>query len=155
MDMAKNERRAIQTVAAFEAFKGILVLLVTSGALMFHQDIHKLALELFSHLHLNPAAKYPSAILDFFNHAQGGELKFVVTGAVTYSAMRFAEAYGLFIEAAWAEILAAVSGAIYIPFELIEVNKGADYFNVAALVINIAVVGLMTHALMRRRKRKA
>ena len=44
--------------------------------------------------------------------------------ALTYSAIRFTEAYGLWRERRWAEWLSAVSGAIYLPFEIYELAGG-------------------------------
>jgi uncharacterized membrane protein (DUF2068 family) len=49
----------------------------------------------------------------------------------------------------WAEWFAAVSGGIYIPFELYELFKGVIWLSLGALVVNIFIVGLMINALLR------
>jgi uncharacterized membrane protein (DUF2068 family) len=49
----------------------------------------------------------------------------------------------------WAEWFAAVSGGIYIPFELYELFKGVTWLSLGALVVNVFIVGLMINALLR------
>jgi uncharacterized membrane protein (DUF2068 family) len=69
--------------------------------------------------------------------------------AATYGLVRFIEAYGLWHGRRWAEWFAAVSGAIYIPFELYELLQGINWLSLGALVVNVLVVGLMVNALYR------
>lgn len=63
--------------------------------------------------------------------------------------MRFIEAYALWGERRWAEWFAAVSGAIYVPFELYELLHRFSGLAVTALAVNLAVVGAMIGALRR------
>lgn len=49
----------------------------------------------------------------------------------------------------WAEWFAAVSGGIYIPFELYGLFKGAVWLSLGALLTNVFIVGLMINALFR------
>jgi uncharacterized membrane protein (DUF2068 family) len=69
--------------------------------------------------------------------------------------VRFAEAYGLWRSRPWAEWLAAVSGAIYVPFELYELERGLSWIKFAALLLNVAVVGYMCRALWRARSARS
>jgi uncharacterized membrane protein (DUF2068 family) len=69
---------------------------------------------------------------------------------VLYATVRFVEAYGLWRARGWAEWLAAVSGAIYIPFELYEIARGVSWIKVAALVLNVVIVAFMVYALRQR-----
>ena len=73
-------------------------------------------------------------------------------GAATYAAIRLAEAYGLFFEKAWAEILAAGSGAIYIPFELSRFTRQPTWLGATLFMVNVAVIAIMVRALILRRK---
>jgi len=72
-------------------------------------------------------------------------------GAATYSAIRFVEGYGLWHERAWAEVLASVSGAVYVPFELWELVNKASLLGMVVLLVNVGVVSIMIRALIRRR----
>jgi hypothetical protein len=57
--------RAIRLVAVVEGFKGLVVLLASTGLLaLVHRDLHKLATVLVQHAHLNPASGYPRIFVD-------------------------------------------------------------------------------------------
>jgi uncharacterized membrane protein (DUF2068 family) len=147
-----ENRSALRTVALFEAGKGGLALLGASGLLLFaHHDLRALALELVTHLHLNPAAHYPHVFVDAIAQVQNKSLLWLALGVVAYAALRLAEAYGLWRGRAWAEWLAAVSGAIYLPLELMEALRRPGWLSASLLLMNAAIVVLMVLALRRRR----
>lgn len=144
-----NEVRAI---AVFEGFKGFLAICAASGLLLLvHEDLHALAVSLVEHTHLNPAAKYPRIFVEAATHLQDSRLVLLALGAGAYSLLRFVEAYGLYREKTWAEALAAVSGAIYVPFEMAELVHRPGWLSVVLLAVNIAIVAIMVRALRQRR----
>jgi len=144
---------AIRVVAAFEALKGFLALAAASGfLLLLHKDLHELTVRLVEHAHLNPAAHYPNIFIVAMTNLQNTKLSLIALGAVAYSTFRFVEAYGLFREAAWAKVMAAASGVIYLPFEVAEIIHRVSWFSVGAFVINIAVVFVMVYALLHKNK---
>lgn len=144
-----NEIRAI---AAFEGFKGFLAVCAASGLLLLvHEDLHALAVSLVEHAHLNPAAKYPRIFVDAAAHLQDSRLALLALGAGAYSLLRFVEAYGLYRERTWAELLAAASGAIYVPFEVAELVHRPGFLSVAMLTVNLVIVAIMVRALRQRR----
>lgn len=146
--------RAVKAVAAFEAFKGLVVLVAGTALLsLVHQDLHALAVSLVEHMHLNPAAKYPQIFLLAADDLHNSRLVALALGAAGYSVLRFIEAFGLFRERAWAEVFAAGSGAIYVPFELLAFLKQPTLLHAALLAINAAVVGIMVYSLVQRRLR--
>lgn len=148
-----TQTKAIRAIALFEALKGAIVLLAASGFLaLLHRDVHAFAEKLVQHAHLNPASHYPQIFLDAAAHLQDTRLILLACGAAIYSLIRFAEAYGLYREKAWAEVLAAGSGAIYVPFEIMELLRQTTWHGAVLLVLNILVVALMIHALARRRR---
>jgi uncharacterized membrane protein (DUF2068 family) len=150
------ERGGIRLVAVFEGFKGVIVLAAVSGLLMpVHKDVHAIAARLVEHTHLNPASRYPQIFLDAAANVQDSKLILLALGAAAYSAVRLIEAYGLFHERAWAEILAAGSGAIYLPPELFELFRHVTTLRLVLLFANAAVVAIMVHALLRRRRASA
>jgi uncharacterized membrane protein (DUF2068 family) len=148
-----SDTRAVRIIAFVEAAKGVLVLLAASGILAFiHADWNELAARLVRLSHLNPASKYPHIFLDAVSHLQQPRLLWLAAGAAAYSALRFVEAYGLFRERAWAEWLAAVASGIFIPAEVAEVLHRPSILSVGVLVVNVAIVAVMAHALWRRRR---
>lgn len=133
-----------------EAAKGILVLLTGFGVLsLMHQDAQRLAEQLVGHLHLNPARNFPRIFIDAAAHLTDARLWMLATLAALYGLVRFIEAYGLWYGRRWAEWFAAISGGIYIPFELYELLQGGSRISFLALTVNLFVVGLMIDALRR------
>ena len=51
----------------------------------------------------------------------------------------------------WAEWLAAVSGCIYIPYEIYHLFHRATWISVGALALNVFIVGMMIYALLHAR----
>jgi uncharacterized membrane protein (DUF2068 family) len=146
-----RERSAIRAVACFEALKGALVLLAATGVLSFmHGDLYRAAAALIAHAHLNPAAKYPQIFLDAAARLQDSHLLLLAAGAALYSLVRFVEAWGLFFEKAWAEVLAAASGGVYVPLELAELARRPTWHGAVLLALNLAVVAIMLRALYKR-----
>lgn len=144
-------RRAIRVIAFVEALKGAVVLLAATGLLaLLHRDLNELGIRLVEHTHLNPAAKYPHIFLDAMSHLDQPRLLWLAAGALLYAMVRLAEAYGLFWQRAWAEWLAALSGGVYVPIELIELIRRPSAFGLAVLLINMAVVAVMVLALLQR-----
>src|SRR6267378_4487983 len=140
----------VRAVALLEAAKGALVLLAGFGALsLIHQDVQRLAEQMVGHLHLNPASRYPRIFVDTAAHLTDARLSLFAILAATYALVRGVEGYGLWRHRRWAEWFAAVSGGIYIPFEIYELFKGAAWLSLGAFLVNIFIVGLMINALLR------
>jgi uncharacterized membrane protein (DUF2068 family) len=142
----------VRVVALFEAAKGALVVLAGFGALaLVHHDVQHFAELLVAHLHLNPAKRYPRIFLDAAAHATDARLWLLAAFAATYGLVRLVEAYGLWQGRRWAEWLAAVSGGIYIPYEIYHLLHRATWISVGALALNVFIVGMMINALLRAR----
>lgn len=150
LDLVMPSFSTVRAVALFEAAKGTLVLLTGFGALsLIHHDAQRFAEQLVGHLHLNPAKHYPRIFIDTAAHLTDARLWMLAILAATYGLVRFVEAYGLWRGRRWAEWFAAVSGGIYIPFELYELFQGINWLSLGALVANVLIVGLMVNALLR------
>jgi len=144
---------AVRLIALFEAFKGVLVLLVGTGVIALrHKGVYDVALSLLEHAHLNPASRYPHIFLDAASDLQNTRLVVLAAGAACYSALRFVEAYGLLFARGWAEMLAALSGAIYLPFEIAGLLEHRTLLHAGMLLANLVVVAIMLYALVRKRR---
>ncbi len=145
----------IRLVVLLEATKGLVVLLAGIGVMSFtHVDIQHFVEELVLHMHLNPAHHYPNIFVEYARQLTDARLALMAAIALTYSLVRFIEAYGLWYCKRWAEWFAAISGSIYIPLEIYELFHGGGRLTVLALVINILVVGLMVKELRRSNAKK-
>lgn len=144
----------LRVVAVFELTKGLLVLAAGAGLLAFvHRDIRDVCEELLLHLHLNPASRIPGIFVALVERAASVDLWLLALGAALYAAVRIAEAYGLWCDREWAQWLGALSGALYVPFELYALSKGVTPLKVATLGLNLLVVAVLADALRRRRIR--
>ena len=148
--------KALRTVALLEAAKGALVLFVGFGLFaLLHHDIQGFAERLIAHTHLNPAARYPRIFIELASHLTDVRLVLLAVGAVTYSVVRFIEAYGLWHARRWAEWVAALSGGIYVPFELMELYERATWLSLGAFVLNLAIVAIMLYCVFNADRRHA
>jgi uncharacterized membrane protein (DUF2068 family) len=139
---------ALRTIALLEAAKGALVLLVGFGLLsLVHHDVQRAAEHLIAHTHLNPASRYPHIFIDVANQLTDTRLLLIAAGGGVYSLGRFIEAYGLWYGKRWAQWFAAVSGAIYVPFELFELYERVNWLSLGALTLNLAIVAFMLYHL--------
>ena len=146
---------AVRAIALVEAFKGALVLLAGTGLLsLVHRNLHEWAVRLVEHTHLNPAARYPRIFIEALGNIHSSQLVLLALGAAVYATLRFVEAYGLYRGRAWAEMLAAASSAVYLPIEAAEVVRHASALHIVVLGVNLAIVGVMVQALLRRRRRR-
>jgi uncharacterized membrane protein (DUF2068 family) len=78
----------------------------------------------------------------------------IAAGAGVYSLARFIEAYGLWHAKRWAQWFAAVSGGIYVPFELFELYERVTWLSLGALMLNLAIVAFMLYHLFHAGGRK-
>ncbi len=146
----------LRAIAVFEALKGALALLAGFGVLaIIPKGARHIAVELVGRLHLNAGKNYPNIFRKALEDTANTQLWVIAALVVVYACVRFAEAYGLWHSRPWAEWLAAVSGAIYVPFELYELERGLSWIKFSALLVNIAVVGYMCHALWRVRRARS
>lgn len=145
--------RGVRVVAGFEAAKGLLVLLAGFGLFAFvHESAQHAAEELVSHLHLNPASRFPHIFVDLAGHLGNRALWVLAVMACSYAALRFAEAYGLWTHRRWAEWLAAVSGGIYLPMEIYELVQRATALKAVLIILNACIVAYMAYVLFLSRE---
>jgi uncharacterized membrane protein (DUF2068 family) len=148
-------RRALRTIAVFEAVKGFAVLAAMVGILdLMHRDVRHLAMDLIGHFGLNPDAHYPSMLLHYAELLPQADVRSLLPIALAYILIRLLEGYGLWNDKAWAEWLAALSGGIYIPFEIGHLVHRFSAISSLVLVANILVVGFMLYRLRSRQSGK-
>jgi len=135
----------LKAAAVFEALKGLLVILAGLGLLAFvHRDAQAFAERLVLNLHLNPARHYPRIFIEAAGRLTDARIWLFATGAFAYSALRFAEAYGLWRARPWAEWIGIVSGSVYLPVEVIALVRRPTIFKAALLVLNALLVAYLS-----------
>lgn len=154
--MLPGAHKILRPIAVFEAFKGAIVLVAGFGLLSFlGKDADDLAERIVHRMHLDPANHYPQIFIRAMAEVSDTRLWLMAGFAALYATVRFAEAYGLWRERRWAEWLAALSGAVYVPIELYELYHRANWYKFGALVLNLIVVAYMIWLLTDAQRKRA
>ena len=66
-------------------------------------------------------------------------LRLIGLAAATYAVLEGMEAFGLWFQFRWAEYLTLVATALFLPFEVYELNESITWLKVLALVVNLAI----------------
>jgi len=138
--------KGVRTVALFESAKGLIVMLAALGFLsMRHKNIWGFAESLLEFLHINQHSHYAGVFLDLV--ARVGDIRLWKVAVILslYVILRFVEAYGLWYALPWAEWMAAITGGIYIPFEVADFVKRATWFRLIVIVVNLLIVFYMLY----------
>jgi uncharacterized membrane protein (DUF2068 family) len=144
-------RRAQQLIALFEALKGVLALAASIGLLsLLHHDLRAQAIALIGHFDLDPTDRYPSDLLRYAEILQDTNKRTLVLIALGYVTLRAIEAHGLWTDRAWGEWLGALSGILYIPFEVRHLMHRPTLFNGLVVAANIVIVAFLGIQLWRR-----
>ncbi len=150
-----RQRRALRFVASFEFVKGVLVLLIgLSAILLVHKDAWWIGESLLALLHISTDRHSAQVFLDLADSITDARLWTAAELAVTYSALRFAEAYGLWKGRRWAEWIAFVSGALLLPVEIRELFRGITALRAVVFAGNLVIV-LYMFTLLREGRRRA
>ncbi|MGA9566265.1 MAG: DUF2127 domain-containing protein [Candidatus Korobacteraceae bacterium] len=139
----RDHHRGLRTVSILEAAKGVLVMLAAFGfaeIIRHNIDLEDAAQNLLYFLHVDPDRRLSHALMHAAGRMMDADVLTVLAIACVYSALRFIESYGLWRQRVWAEWLAIVSGAVYLPFELYKLIERPNMIHWAILLINICVV---------------
>jgi uncharacterized membrane protein (DUF2068 family) len=132
---------ALRTVAVFEAAKGLIVLLLGLGLLrLVHKNLDEFAEHLVHTLHASPEGRLSNLFVAAANQATDKSLWALAAAAVVYAIVRFAEAYGLWLDREWAEWFALLSGSMYLPWEVYSILRHPLPVKWVVLAVNLAIV---------------
>ncbi|AVS90108.1 DUF2127 domain-containing protein [Paracidovorax avenae] len=144
-------QRALRTIATLEAVKGVVALMAGLGLLgLLHHDLHHAAVSLIGHVGLNPGERYPEMLLSRLDLLAHEDFRWLLLAVIAYAALRFTEAYGLWKDRAWGEALGALSGGLYIPFELWHWLHRPSWAASLVIAFNAGVVGYLAWRLRTR-----
>jgi uncharacterized membrane protein (DUF2068 family) len=117
---------------------------------LLQHDARAIVMTLIGRFGLDPEAHYPSLLLHYADLLPETNVRMLLALGSAYIAMRFIEAAGLWLGKVWGEYLGALSGGIYIPFEIIHWADDPTWLNAFIVVLNVLIVGILTHALWQR-----
>jgi uncharacterized membrane protein (DUF2068 family) len=146
----------LRLIALLEAAKGILgVALGIALASLAGHHMHPFIQWIVRHFHLTDSAHAPHFVVEMLAHPERFRLEIWTVLGMFYAALRFTEAYGLWFARRWAEWLALVSAALYVPFEIYAICLGATLLKVVLLLMNIAFVMYLAMVLAATRRKRA
>jgi uncharacterized membrane protein (DUF2068 family) len=148
----RSSDAGLRAVASFEAFKGILVILLGLFVVIYHQRAEDVTENLLDHLHINPDRRLGNALMHAAATVSDARLWTIAAAIVAYSTVRFVEAWGLWHRRVWAEWFALLSGAMYLPLELLKVAERTTWERIAVLAINAVIVLYMLYIRLRERR---
>src|SRR5271165_7285554 len=135
IDLQHAQKNLLRVVASFEFIKGVFVLLIgLSAILLVHKNAWVIAESLLALLHISTDRHWAQLFLDFADDLTDARLWAAARLAFAYSALRFAEAYGLWKQRRWAEWFAFGSGTLLIPLEIRELWRGVTPLRSAVFV---------------------
>src|SRR6478735_5935022 len=133
----------MEAVALWAGCKATAVFLVGAGFALLvakGESAHDMAQWLVDHLHMDPEGRAAGWFLEWSGHIAWHGW-FIFFGAIlVYSVLHWVEAWGLWREYRWAEWLAALSGAIYLPFEGWEMIHHPGWLCLGVILANASVV---------------
>ena len=147
--------KGVRTVATIEFTKGMIVVLAGLGVFsMRHHDIWGVAESLLEFLHVSPHRHFVGIFIDLVSRVSDLHLWKIALVASVYTLLRFVEAYGLWYVRPWAEWMAFISGAIYIPFELADLLHHVTWFRIAVILVNLTIVLYMLKLRIEARQKR-
>ncbi len=148
LPQAVDERSSpagLRTVALFEALKGLVVLGIGLFLIFTHKHAADFADSLLYHLHIDPDRRISDTLMDAAWKVTNANLWTIAAAAVTYAAVRFTEGWGLWRRRVWAEWFALLSGALYLPWEILKLIERVDWERLAVLAVNIVIILYMLY----------
>ena len=138
------QKTSFRVIAAWEAVKGVLVLLAAGLAVKFLAPDQERAVEdLVRHFHLNPAGHTSHVFIKALENVTDTRLVMLAIGALAYAMLRFAEAYGLWTGKRWGWVLGIASAALYLPLEVYQMARHFTLTGVALFAVNLGIVALL------------
>ena len=148
-----KSEKSLKTIAVFEFSKGILVLTAGLGLLSLLNDKIQSKFEDFvGQFNYSPQGKISSSIYMAVTHPQNSLLIILASFAILYSALRFAEGYGLWRQANWAKWIGLISSLIYLPYEIYDLIKNPGIFPLVFIIINLIVIYILYATIKIRHK---
>ncbi len=136
----RTSKAGLRAVASFEAFKGVLVIVLGVALLAVHSHVQEFAENLLYHLHVDFDRRLGQTLLNAATTISDTRWWMIGAAIGSYASVRFIEAWGLWNRRVWAEWFALLSGALYLPWELLKMVERMDWDRVAIFVINLIIV---------------
>jgi len=155
IDLHRAQKGLLRAVASVEFTKGVFVLLIGICAiLLVRKDAWVMAESLLALFHISTDRHSAQLFLDFADNLTDTRLWAAAKLAFVYSALRFAEGYGLWNGRTWAEWIAFGSGTLLLPLEIHQLMRGITVLRSVVFAANIGIVLYMFFLLRAGRRER-
>ncbi len=142
----------LRTIALLEGAKGVLAFVAACGLVSLrHTDLHAVTDAFLLRHGIDPEQHYTRLFIESVASATNHHGAQVAAFGFAYSAVRFAEAYGLWWGKHWAEWFAVISAAIYLPWEFMHFARHPRLFTAGIIAFNLALIFYLGRLLNQQR----
>lgn len=148
--------QALRSVALIEFAKGAVVL--AAAISLYWIDPSDVADAFLNFLHISPDHHFARLLFSLADRLSDITEWHVIALASAYSGLRFAESFGLWRARPWAEWIALISGALYLPIEIRLLAHRLSLLHATIFLGNLAIVLFMFYLriyIPAKEKRKA
>jgi uncharacterized membrane protein (DUF2068 family) len=149
---ARHHDRGLMAIGLFKLGKAILFFFLGMGAIhLLHKDLGDEVMRIATALKFDPESKLVTLLLDKVDLIDAHRLKQISLATFGYSLLALTEGIGLMLEKVWAEYLTLSLTISFLPWELFELTRHANWFRLSLLLINLAVLAYLVW-LLRKKK---
>ena len=142
----RSSAAGLRAVAIFEAAKGVLIVLLGLGLLsLLHKDFEAAAENMLFRLHISAEHRVGHAIVNAASKLTDARLWGIAAAAVFDAGVRFVAAWGLWNRRVWAEWFVLLSGALYLPLEIMKLAERVNWPHIVIFVGNVAILLYMVY----------
>jgi uncharacterized membrane protein (DUF2068 family) len=148
----RHHDRGLMAIGLFKLGKAILFFFLGMGAIhLLHKDLGDEVMRIATALKFDPESKLITLLLDKVDLIDAHRLKQISFATFGYSLLALTEGIGLMLEKVWAEYLTLSLTISFLPWELFELTRHANWFRLSLLLINLAVLAYLVW-LLRKKK---
>jgi len=142
--VAVHHDSGLLMIGLFKLAEAVFFFLVGAGAIHFiHRDLGDAAVRLAERLRIDPDGRLVSYVIDHLDAITAQRLKQIGVATFFYAALRVTEGVGLVMEQVWAEYLTVGVTTAFLPWELYEIARHADWVRVCLLLANLVVLAYL------------
>lgn len=147
---SERSKRAIRLIGVFKLFKATMLVLLSFGVFRaMHGDAADMVHELARVLRVDPHGEMLTGLVAKVSGVSPERLRLLGFATLLYAALFATEGIGLLLAKVWAEWLAVVSTAGFIPLEIMSLAKHPNAIHVVVLLVNILIVAYLLFERLR------
>jgi uncharacterized membrane protein (DUF2068 family) len=146
-----RDKFILRLIAVDKAFRFLLFTALTVGVLLIAANetgVRDLYYRLLADFRGNSELPQHGLLheIDRLLNLRAGTLELVGLGLAAYAMLQATEAVGLWLTKRWAEYLTFVATSLFVPLEVWELTVSQTPLKVAALLVNLAILGYLLWA---------